>query len=272
MEKRTCPFASTKIDGDPCICLDRAYICRSTYTANGSCVCLCQLSVIKRTNNTPLPAALFFPKPDAYLVKNLAANNDLPDIPNDFASSQVLIAQHIKEPVPNTISAEKPVTLSTIIETPVVAQKPDSPAEPDSEQTSKPSTSDNATAKTTESDIATATSEEDSTSSSPASKRLKLQRRILVDGFLAEKQFRLPTQAYLTVLFTQQGTVCPLTIRLKITSLHTSHTIIIGTNPCQRHSNALAVFLTLFHQPLYLISVESLRHKTRKFVTSYLYF
>ena len=201
MEKRTCPFASTNINGDQCLCLDRSYICRPTYTANGSCVCLCHLSIIKRTNNTPLPAALFNPKPDAYLIKNLAANRDLPDIPNNFASSQILVAQHIKERVPRTISAEKPIALSTILETEATTPEAStSTAEPKLEQTQKDqlekvTSPDTEQKQTNEKDIATAAKEKETVSTPPAPKRLKLQRRILVDGFQVEKQFRLPTQA-----------------------------------------------------------------------------
>ena len=89
MEKRTCPFASTNIDGDQCLCLDRIYICRPTYAANGTCVSLCHLSVIRGTNNTLLPAALFCAIPDTYLIKILAANCNLPVISSDFESSQI---------------------------------------------------------------------------------------------------------------------------------------------------------------------------------------
>ena len=205
MEKRTCPFASTNIDGDQCLCLDRTYICRPTYTANCLCVCLCHLSVIKQTNNTPLPADLFNPKPDAYLIKNLAANRDLPDIPNDFASSQILVAQHIKEPVPRTISAEKPITLSTILETEAKTQEASTStavpklASTKTDQTEKPTSPDQEQKQTTEEEIANKSTEKETVSTPPAPKRLKLQRHILVDGFQVEKQFWLPTQAALRI-------------------------------------------------------------------------
>ena len=195
MEKRTCLFASTNIDGDQSLCLDRIYICRPTYATNGSCVCLCHLSVVKRINNTPLPAALFNPKPDAYLIKNLAANHNLPDIPNDFELSQILFAQHIREPVPKLIAAGKPVTLSTILEKVTESAEASTSNSPDKTAPAEIDLTEKQNSPAKDQVDKDKPTDKEAASTPSAAKRLKLQRQILVDGFQVEKQFRLPTQA-----------------------------------------------------------------------------
>ena len=170
------------------------------------------------------------------MIKNLAANCHLPDIPNDFESSQILVAQHIKEPVPRIISAEKPITLSTILET--VAKSPEastSTSDPkttpvESDQTEKQKLPDKEQVnkdQTTEKEIVTTTPAKETVSTPPAPKRLKLQRRILVDGFQVEKQFRLPTQAV------PYGLVYPARDNLPINNPFKDH--IVAHEPYDNH-------------------------------------
>lgn len=100
MDIRTCQFATTNIDGDPCTYNGSAFICRPTYANDGTCIHLCNLCVLKRTNNIPLASALFTPKPNTYLFLNLATNCVLPYLPTGFDSTWNLLAQHVKETVP----------------------------------------------------------------------------------------------------------------------------------------------------------------------------
>ena len=129
------------------------------------------------------------------MIKNLAANPNLPDIPNDFESSQILIAQHIKEPVPKIIAAEKPVTLSTILEKVTESLEASTSNSPDKTAPAEIDLTEKQNSPAKEQVDKDKPTDKETASTPPAAKRLKLQRRILVDGFQVEKQFLLPTQA-----------------------------------------------------------------------------